>query len=522
MENTIFNPAFPGDALMGVMQGAVEYIHKCNQTPYEMCVASVMAASAICAQGAISIKWKTHGATSPNSYILVEAESSEGKSENDLTAFAALKEFSMEQEATHAIAMERHKEIDKIHLVKVKALEKLLQKLIISGRDTTEVEQKLLAVNKSKVKAPFCASLVQGDVTPEALSEHLHHTYPSVGVVSDDGFQKHMLADKGLLNSLFQGTLRPSKRISRQATNSKNVWVSLYVLIQPAILSETIEKHHTLYDSGFFNRCMLFKGKSTQGHRTKQFVDLPVEALEKYWEVQREILASYVGALPEPEQVELTAPAAALLKWFILALEPSRRDGGFFGEMKSAAGRGAEICIKICGIIYVMQKCKGQVSVEIVRSGIRITSWLLNQHRLRFHPLSKRELDKMAVKDVITRLLAHKGLSWELRSIQQIAPPHLRLADQLLPVLRDLDDDGDVHIFKVGRVWTVSLTGWGAPDTRQKVDLTALGSEAHWARPTGPAIRAAEERAERERAMKKQLEGHPLWPGVYLPDEASS
>jgi hypothetical protein len=466
MEKAIFDPPFPIDALTATLRGAAEYIQRTNQSPVEMCAASVLAGGAICAQGLINIKWKEHGSTAPTSNILVCAESGERKSENDLIALAEIRKFCKDEVTAYANAKREHAKDVQIWEIKKKTLEKNFSKLLASESvsEAKHAENNLSNHLLTYPAEPPCAEILLSDVTPAALVTHLASICPCIGLVSDEGFPRYLLAEPETLNSLWQNVSRPAKRVSRDPTNTDDTRVSIYIQIQPKVFSRLLKRKSTLYDSGFFNRFMLVNAKSSQGTRIKVIDDNPKHEINKYYAAQRDALARYRGAtLPTAQSISLTPNALSELTLFIHKIESELTPGRHFSNMRGAASKAGEMCVKLCGIMYIMEKMEGDVPIELVRKAIRITAWFLNQHRLYFHPLTPLEQDIVKLEKFFS-LQASKGTyALDGPQLSRYAPgDDLRgSVDRLKTVLRAMESKGMVKLWEgPGKSWRVALDSW--------------------------------------------------------------
>lgn len=520
MTTAVFDPPFPIDALMTTMRGATEYIHRTNQSPIEMCAASILASSAICAQGLVNITWKKHGSTAPVSNILICAESGERKSENDLIALAEIRKFCKEELAADAEAKRRRQVSIQIWGAKRRTLEKRFTKLLMSGDagEANQAEEELRAHLDAYPDEQPCAEILLSDVTPAALVKHLVNVCSCIGLVSDEGFPRYLLEEPETLNSLWQSASRPAKRVSREPTDINDTRVSIYIQIQPGVFSRLLKRKPNLYETGFFNRFMLVNAKSSQGTRLSTSDEVQKERIDRYYEVQRAALTQYRGKLmPTAQDVKLSPNALTELAEFNKSVERALKPGSHFSAMRGAASKAAEMCIKLSGILYIMEEMEGDLPVEVVRNAIRITAWFLNQHRLFFHPLSEFEQDMVNVEEFFERQAAkgnyHLNGAWLSR---YITPKPIRFVGRLQPAIKALEAQGKVKVYEGSRgSWDVHLVSWD-----QKSPQNA-------SRPPPPEDSATNSllmtRFEEKRGHKPPpipdrppYNGSELWPGVFL------
>ncbi len=519
MQKEPFDPCFPFEALMNVLGGAARFIRDKNETPPEMCAASVLSAAALVCQGLFDVGWR-EGKRSPLSLnINVEAESGERKSANDDIAYPHIRDFDFQQDLLEKRSNAAYTADHALWKLKVKEIRKLIAKLSARDECTDHEESRLKDMLSEEPQQRKFARMLIMDATQPALADHLANVYPYGGLNTDEGsglFKSGVFRDYSLLNKLWEAGNFSSNRIVRGRTDLRNCRFSSYMQIQPDIMDGLVAEGGNHYHAtGYSSRALHICAKSTQGERGKQFIEVRDEDIEPFHARVRELLQEYAGpTIPTPALVTLSSAASELLVSFARLREKELREGGRFFHMRGFASKIVENTARIAAILHSMEKMKGPITVEVMRNAIKLAAWFLNQHRMRFCPLSQLELDMITLEEFITDKIAPRFA--KERSVPgpylcRYAPRHLRQIDRLWEVLKEMEKKGKVKVWgNKGHAWHVHLADWFPPPpiptfpTDERTAAAASRWETtryHPAAPTPPDVTNT---------------GYELWPGVYL------
>ena len=522
MQKHPFNPQFPSEALMGVLGGAVKFIHDKNQTPVEMCACSVLSAAALVCQGLVDVCWR-EGKRSPTSLnITVEAESGERKSANDDIAYLYIRKFDRQQESLEKASHSAYASDHALWMQKVKQMRKLVAKLTADDDCTVEVESRLQDLITNKPKKRKFARMLLVDTTQPALADHLANVYPYGGLNTDEGtglFKSGVFRDYSLHNKLWDEGNWSSRRLSRGRIDLYDCRFSCYMQIQPNIMDGLIAKGDNQYHTtGYSSRALHVYAKSTQGERIKQFVEDRTENIEEFHVRMQDFLARYAGpTIPCPSVVTLSKAASELLVYFSRQVEVELREGGRFRQMRSFASKIAENAARIAAILHTLEKMEGPITVDVMRNAIKLAAWFLNQYRMRFCPRSQLELDMISLSDFITDKIAPRFV--KERSVPgpylcRYAPRHLRQVDHIWEVLKALEACDKLKVCgNKGSMWWVHLASWFPPPPLASpvnhpdypVKITKFDENAVYYAPPEP-----------EPEPDTSANGYELWPGVFL------
>lgn len=520
MEKFAFDPPFPIDALMPILDGAARFIHLTNQSRIEMCACSVLAASALSCQGLFDVRWKNRGQSPTGLYIFLEAESGQRKTSNDDIAFSEIRQFNEKQAALARASEAAHESTLSLWDLKKRAVKKLIVKGFTKGQCTAKSEALLAELTSQQPQRRKYAKLLVLNLTPQALAKHLGSVYPYAGIISDEGaavFSGGALRDLGMLNSLWEAGYWSEDRITRERTELLHSRLTIYIQVQPSIFEDFLERSGAqFHGSGFSSRCLYVRAKPREIKESPQYIDISAEDIENYNSRIREFLNQYAGAFPpQPELLTLSKSASELLAWFSQKVDKESLDGGRFAMMRGAAAKSAENCVRLAVTLHTIEKLRGPISVEVLKNAIRLSAWFLNQHRMRFCPKSQLELDMIELEEFITDKIAPrfaKERSVPGPYLSRRVPRPLRQVDRLWSVLKALESRGKVRVWgHKGGAWHVHLADWfppppaEAPKRDQSMRPVFSNRWTTTPRPLEPPLQTEIVR-----------DGYELWPDCYL------
>lgn len=516
---TIFDPPYPLDALAPTLRHAAEFIELTNQTPTAMCACSVLAAAGIVAQGLVVVHWRS-GQTSPISQVfMLEAETGERKSANDRIAFSELLRFDAEQAALADAEQPLYVAAVAAWKAKIDQLLKSIRKAAGKGDSTDQLEAELGELQKNKPKQRLRPRMLLKNLSRQALAKRLAESYPYGALYSDEGgivLNSDAFGDAPMINVLWDGGTWSSDRITRARVELRGCRLFVYLQIQPEMMDDFLGgRGKQILRSGLASRWQYARPGSRQGTRLHRFIDIPTDGIERYHASIRALLREYEGAEPPtPRVLTLSESAAELLKWFGEKVELELVDGGWFCTMRGNASKIVEICARIAAAMHTFERYDGPISVEVIRGAIMIGAWHLNQHRLRFCPKSKLEIDALLLEEFLIRKFPmRRGDPQNVDGLWlcQFGPRPIRNVDRLFAACEALQAAGKLQLWgKKGQRWGVHLAAWSthAPGDGQAPSPMPMGSRfADW----GNAVVDPPETSE------PPQNGYQLWPGVYLP-----
>lgn len=523
-----FNPLYPLESLGRILGGAATYIQLKNQSPAAMCGTSVFSAANVAVLGLVKICARGEHPMGVANFFYGEAESGERKSANDDDAYREHRAFDARQRQQGKAALERFNNEMRAWRIKQKALQRTLAKFMAEGRDISVVEQQVLAHEAAEPQRPLRPLMLLYNLTPQTLVRHLAEVYPFAMVLSAEGGTAALtIGDTPMLNGLWDNGYWSSSRITREDVHVESAGLCVHVQFQPAA-SDKFQRSRSLpYENGFMFRCLYYRPESTQGTRFRRYTDLPAKDIEAYYATMRSLLEEYArDTLPTPIVLTLSPSAKGLLEWLQDELEAEVAEGGWFAQMKGAAAKAVDICARVSAVLHRANDVPGTiVGVDTIRDAIKIVTWHLNQHRMRFCPHTEEELDAIELRDwlnmkVPSLIKQTRNYWYDGPALSRIVINRLRgNVDRLKAALKLLQEQEQiVRVFeRVPRPggglsgWDVEFTAWIPPLAPiERRDMPPLFSGRLWNGYQQPAPLVTEQR---EAGC-----GYELWPGVVLPD----
>jgi putative DNA primase/helicase len=151
------------------------------------------------------------------------------------------------------------------------------------GRDTKDLERRLIDIEKEKPQPPKVQRLVYNDATPEALIHKLAKTYPAGGVISSEAgivFGGHGMSKETIMrnlatfNSLWDGLTYRSDRQSVESCTLRGARLTVALQVQKTVILEFFDRAKDLpRGSGFLARYR---------HKARVFMMLPLNIGRNY------------------------------------------------------------------------------------------------------------------------------------------------------------------------------------------------------------------------------------------------
>jgi hypothetical protein len=534
----IFKPLYPSEGLARAIGGGAKYAQQKTQAPAAMCGASMLTAAGVAFQSLVKVQLPGRDPMPVTLYACGVAESGERKSANDAIAFKAHRIFDALQRELEQADREDFRKQLRLWRIRHGALARRLSRLIEKGAETADVEEQIRQQELARPVRRKRPRMLLNNLTPQALGRHLSEIFPSAIVVSaEGGTVRQTLSDTPMLNALWDDGVWSSARITRDEVDLRGVALSIHVQFQPAVLDKFLESAGLNYDNGFLARCLFYHPESTQGTRHCKYRDLPEAEMDAYYHVMRRALDRCAQAeLPTPTILTLSPAAQKLLSWVQEALEADVGPKRWFSQMKGAANKAADICVRIAAILHSADEVPGTViGVEFLRNAIKLVAWHLNEHKLHFCPNTEEELDAIELREWLDKkapglIRQTSRFSYEGPALSRICPGRLRGdVHRLKAAIKLLENqEQSVRLVEVktaigerseqeqpGRAsisrptWFVQFTAWTPPaPPLERSDLPPFSSGRFWNRQAATAP-----------VKEATVHGYVLWPGVVLPEE---
>lgn len=327
-------PAYPLDALGGILGDAARAIAEGAQLDPAIAGQSILGAAALAAQQSTDVLTAT-GRKPLSLYLLTSALSGDGKSAADGPALAPIRDLERRQW--------REYEAERTQ-----------------WENTTKQERGDRPINPLRLVADF---------TAEGLIRQYREGLPSLGAFSDEagavfgghGFTKEKkLATAAALSSLWDGQgIRARARASDERGGLEarfNVWLSAHWLIQPAAVHEAINDS-ILGEQGFWPRVLLATPAPGEPRQYRPFRADQDPAIGRYWGRLADLLRQPVTAHESRPALALSQPAESLVSQFFEAMDKAcRRTNGRYAPIRSWGSRATEQVCRIAGVLTVFER----------------------------------------------------------------------------------------------------------------------------------------------------------------------
>jgi hypothetical protein len=265
-----------------------------HQVAYEMAVTSALGVISAACQGLVDVAFP-NGFTVPTSLMtLTIAESGERKTTLDKHFSGSLGDIQEEKGKQYEEQYRKYQRDLKNWKLKEKALNKRLLKCHEEGRDSSEIEQLLHALDAEQPRPPRAYKLIYSDTTPSALAFGMHQNIPIALLQSDEAgslMTGRALSDLYLLNSMWSGSDTAVERRTSESFVLRNARLSVSLMVQPGTLKRFMQKKgDEAHDSGFLARMLLSYPERKIGKRTRLSPLDGQEYIEKFRKRVRELI----------------------------------------------------------------------------------------------------------------------------------------------------------------------------------------------------------------------------------------
>ncbi|WP_223538860.1 YfjI family protein [Pseudomonas sp. BF-R-12] len=446
--NPVAQP-YPVQALGGILGPAVERMAEVIGVPQALAAQSVLAASALAAQGHAGLY--LDGRSYPLSlYLITVAASGDRKTAADRCALLPARQWEREQ-------WQRYRE----QLARYRVAQRQAQRI-----NPAEPDSASGATLDSEPSAP---RLITTDPTIEALIKGLCHDLPSMGLFCDEGGQflgsSTMSRDNRLkavttLSSLWDGS--PIDRARSMVGESLRAYdrrLSLHLMLQPYLAMQLISDP-LLQGQGILGRCLMTWPTSLAGQRSYQAVDLSKDAALKRYQRRLSELFYQPWSLSADGALQLSPLSLSPLarrRWIDLhdAIEAQLGEFGELASVRPSGSKAADNLLRVAGILAVVEE-SSVVEVDHIQRASTLVGYYLTE----IQRLTEQE-PVCRVKEEADRLLRWLQVkNWKRFSIRELnrngprfARKSSRHATKLLVELLDhhwLITDG--HTFEVRHV----------------------------------------------------------------------
>ncbi len=289
-----------------------------------------------------------------------------------------------------------------------------------------------------------------------AFMEALEGDGESIGLVTEEGgivLQGNAMGSLGLKNSAWDGARQLSwDGAEGSSIIVKNPRVTLSVMVQPAILTDYLNRHgDKARGSGFWARHLVAMPESTQGFRFIRYVDDTWHHLPKFHERIAELLQEYEDMINEGRAqrkvVEFSEDAIARWIDMVNTTESLLQPYGYLNDIKDFASKAMEIAVRVAALLHHFTKQEGKISVDTLNRALDVVEWHLHEFKRLFSPQYKapsEQIDAASLENYLMTRYYSKGVPAAPRNSVLRNGPVRPVA-----AFRDALD----HLVRMNKVW---------------------------------------------------------------------
>jgi len=400
---------FPIESLPPIIKNAVLEMQHNTNFPLPLIISSALGAVSVTCQNSVDVRLPI-GTVSPCSlYILLIANSGEGKTPVDQFFTKPIREFENKESVKveqNLLEQEVLLEISEIELKEIKSLIKKNRKKLLLTDDLEQtnllnkvhqkLQNKLIDHSLNKPKLPRNYKLISSNITPAKIAQDLHEYWPSMSLISDEAaslFNGPALRDLGMLNQLWDGSSLTVDRISSLSFKVKDARLTISLMAQEGVMENYMNKYgKKARNIGFLARCLVAFPYSTKGYRALSTLPQPWDHLELFQQRITDILTQDKLAvdLGRETRTILEFSPEAKYDWinFKNNIELGLLPGGLLSDVDDVASKITNNAARIAALFHFYEGHQGEISYETMNSAIDISLWYLNEFKRLFsnHP----------------------------------------------------------------------------------------------------------------------------------------
>lgn len=442
-------------------QQLISYIHYKTGAAAELILIVLLGVMAFSCQDKFDVQLK-NGRTFTSLYLLLLARSGSRKS----TVFKALMEtiHQMEKEMRNSfLEKEKLYELKKVSWdTELKELKKQFSKAVRQKVDVAETREALEECQKSGPVAPVRKYLTKNDSTSEGLKKTLALGSPSLMLGSDEAggvFDSSLFRDISVLNSLWGEGRISDSRASRDSYDVDDVRLTILLLLQPAIFNDFLGKQgKKLKNSGFLARLLLIDLE-----QIPELSDIPdicswsdEPGLDGFFSILVKHLQDGIQRRENNEEricITLSEEAKALWETQNKRIRELMQPGGDLHHYDDFGSRIMEQATRIAAVMQIFITPDSPIITrDTFLSAAKISEWCITHLILKVDSTKKPSEKEKLLFWLEEHVISNKSYDFRRHTIRRDGPYSLRSIERLIPVLKELEKDGMVQLFKEDEV----------------------------------------------------------------------
>jgi len=450
---SIVNPnPFPTDCFYPIMKNAIMEVYTNYGFPTSLIAMTALGPVAAACQNSINVELPFGSLSSTSLNIMIIAESGEGKTPAERLFAKSLRDFE-ENEANKLkmlmpkLKMQRESwEIQRREILRaIKINRKNALKQNESEEDDLldkefEKLQQILEDHIAKEpKRPRRVKISHSDTTPSKILLDLHEVWPSGYLNSDEAgsiFRGRAMADRGMINQLWDGATLTVDRISAPSFQVKDARLSISFAVQSGVLRDFLNDRATDFRSiGALARYLVVCPISTKGTRILDDRPQFTEYLAVYQQRMTEILEhdkhEVDNGRKERKVLKFSADAKKYWYEFKNSVELDLLPGRYLSDIDDFASKITTNLARIAALFHYFEGLEGDISLETISRAGTLCSWFIHEFKILFSSMPEIP-EEVADAYEMERFLwdwcsRHQGHPYILRSlVSQYGPNRLR------------------------------------------------------------------------------------------------
>ncbi|EHO0074559.1 DUF3987 domain-containing protein [Escherichia coli] len=449
-------------------QQLISYLHYKTGAAAELILIVLIGVMAFSCQDKFDVQLK-NGRTFTSLYLLLLARSGSRKS----TVFKALMEtiHQMEKELKNSfLEKEKLYELKKVSWdTELKELKKQFSKAVRQKVDVAETREALEECQKSGPVAPVRKYLTKNDSTSEGLKKTLALGSPSLMLGSDEAggvFDSSLFRDISVLNSLWGEGRISDSRASRDSYDVDDVRLTILLLLQPAIFNDFLGKQgKKLKNSGFLARSLLIDLE-----QIPELCDIPdicswsdEPGLDGFFSILVKHLQDGIQRRENNEEricITLSEEAKALWETQNKRIRELMQPGGDLHHYDDFGSRIMEQATRIAAVMQIFITPDSPIITrDTFLSAAKISEWCITHLILKVDSTRRPSEKEKLLFWLEEHVISNKSYDFRRHTIRRDGPNSLRSIERLMSVLKELEKDGKVQLFKEDGVDYVKYIG---------------------------------------------------------------
>jgi Protein of unknown function (DUF3987) len=443
---------FPVEYLPPLIKNAVLEMHRNTQFPLPLIVSSALGAISLACQNTIDVRLPVGSVSSCSLYMLVVADSGQGKTPVDNyfnQPFRDFEEYETKKLEAGFFLQKAYRKTWELELNEIESHVSKNRKKILAAHNAEQTEQleSEFEILQQKLQEHFLKEpipqrnfkLLYSNTTPAKMASDLYNNWPSACLSSDEAgslFRGEAMKDLGMLNQLWDGSPLSIDRISSPSFSVRNARLTVSLMVQPKIMQSYLAKRgQEARDIGFFARFLIAYPISTKGSRFLTDQPQSWNDLKRFRDRISEILIQDKLEVDQGRQTKriLEFSQSAKESWirFRNKIELDLNAGGYLSDVSDGASKISINLARMAALLHFFEGHEGEISDNTLTQAKFICEWYMHEFKRLFTVAPQIPIEMSDAIELEQSLIRwcqnHPGNTAILkRSVVQYCPNQLR------------------------------------------------------------------------------------------------